>query len=264
MKVIGEKINGTLSNVRTAIETRDAEFIKNLAVTQIEAGVDWLDVNAGSSPEKELEDMLWLITCVQDVSDVPLCLDSANPEPLVQAVHATNKKPIINSISLEKKKIDEILPVVKENGCDVIALAMDDNGIPKNTDERLKIIDELLRLTGNAGIPYKKVYIDPLVMAAATNTESGTIALETIRETLKKYPEVHFCAGLSNISYGLPNRSIINQAFITLAISVGLDTAILNPLDKGLRGAILSAELLLGRDRHCQRYTKASKRGLVG
>lgn len=263
MKIIGEKINGTLTQVQSAIVGRDADFIINLAKSQIEAGVDWLDVNAGTSPERELDDLLWLIDCVQQVSDLPLCLDSANPEPLTQAVHAVKLQPIINSISLEKKKIDEILPVVRENGCDVIALAMDDKGIPETAEERIAIIDEILRLLEDSSIPKSNVYIDPLVMAAATNTESGNIVLETIRRTAEKYPEVHFCAGLSNISFGLPKRSIVNQAFITLAIEAGLDTAILNPLDKELRGAILASELLLGRDRHCQRYTKAAKKGLI-
>ncbi len=264
MKIIGEKINGTLSRVRTAIENRDTHYIQELAVAQTEANADWLDVNAGTSPERELDDLLWLIGCVQEVSDVPLSLDSANPGPLAKAVEATDKVPVINSISYEKKKIEEILPVVKDHQCDVIALAMDDNGIPGTTEERLVIIDKILEEADKEGIPQERIYIDPLVMAIATNTESGNIFFNTIKKTAQKYPDVHFCAGLSNISFGLPNRSIINQAFVTLAISVGLDTAILNPLDRDLKGAVLAAELLLGRDRHCQTYSKASKKGVIG
>jgi len=264
MKIIGEKINGTLKKVQTAIENRDADFIRTLATAQIEAGVDWLDVNAGTSPERELDDMLWLIGCVQEVAEVPLCLDSSNPKTLAKAVRAVQKTPIINSISLESKKIDEILPVAAEYGCDVIALALSDNGIPDNTEERLEIISKIIETTDKAGIPHEKTYIDPLVMAVATNTESGNIAMDTIRDTAAAYPGVHFCAGLSNISFGLPNRSIINQAFIILSIGAGLDTAILNPLDRGLRASILAAELLIGRDRHCQRYTRASKNGIIG
>lgn len=265
MKIIGEKINGTLAKVRAAIENRDSEFIRDLAVQQMDAGADWLDVNAGTAPERELEDLLWLIDCVQGVStDVPLCLDSSNPHTLAKAVRAVQKTPIINSISLEAKKVNEILPVVEEYKCHVIALSLSDKGIPDNTEERLEIIEKIIEITDKAGIPHGKIYIDPLVMAVATNTESGNIALETIRKTAETYPKVHFNAGLSNISFGLPNRSIINQVFITLAIGAGLDTAILNPLDKKLRASILAAELLLGKDRHCQRFTRASKKGIIG
>ena len=231
MKIIGEKINGTLSKVRAAIEKRDVEYIQQLAASQIEAGVDWLDVNAGTSPERELEDLLWLIQCVQEVADVPLCLDSANPEPLAEAVHAADKTPIINSISLEKQKVEKILPVVKDNDCDVIALAMDDDGIPQNTEERLKIIDRLLEVTESVGIPAEKVYIDPLVMAAATNTESGNIALSTIKKTAEKYPTVHFCAGLSNISFGLPHRIVSSAATAIVSVTRKLQKKAL--LDNG-------------------------------
>lgn len=264
MKIIGEKINGTLRKVRQAIEERDETFIRELALSQADAGADWLDINAGTGPDRELEDLLWLIECVQAVTDLPLCLDSANPEPLVVAAGRVKQTPMINSISLEEKKIREILPVVREFGCTVIALAMDDNGMPQTGEDRLRIIDRLMEVTGEAGIPPASVYLDPLVMGAATNTASGAIALETIRTTAARYEGVHFCAGLSNISFGLPHRSLINQAFLTLAISAGLDTAILNPLDRDLRGALLATELVLGRDRHCQRYTRAARNGSIG
>ena len=264
MKIVGEKINGTLAKVRTAIENRDEEYIRQLALAQVEAGVDWLDVNAGTSPARELGDLLWLIECVQSVSEVPVCLDSANPEPLAHAVRKLDRSPMINSISLEQKKVAEILPVVREYQCDVIALAMDDNGMPQNVEQRLEIIGRLLELTDGAGIPLHKVYIDPLLMGAATNTDSGQIALDTIRQTAARWPGVHFCAGLSNISFGLPHRSIINQAFVGLAIAAGLDTAILDPLDRELRAAILATELVLGRDRHCQNYTRAAKKQAIG
>lgn len=264
MKIIGEKINGTLKKVRRAIEERDRAFIGELALSQVRAGVDWLDINAGSPPDRETEDLLWLIECVQEVTDTPLCLDSANPGPLAAAAGSVSRTPMINSISLEEQKIREILPVVREYGCDVIALAMDDRGIPESTEDRLRIIDALMAEMAGAGIAASNVYVDPLVMGIATNTASGGIALETIRATAARYEGVHFCAGLSNISYGLPQRSLINQAFLVLAVQAGLDTAILNPLDRDLRGAMLAAELVLGRDRYCRRYTRASISGSIG
>lgn len=264
MKIIGEKINGTLPSVRKAIENKDCGFIKQLARLQSEAGADWLDVNAGTSPEKELDDLIWLINCIQEEVDTPLAIDSANPEPLAAALNTVKVTPIINSISLENHKLEGILPIAIKTGCGVIALAMDENGIPKNLDDRMKVIHELLSITKKNGIPDNKVFIDPLIMAASTNTDNGKIVLDTIRITHEVFPKVHFCGGLSNISFGLPFRPLVNQAFLSLAINAGLDCAILDPLNRELRATILSVELILGRDKHCQRYTRACKKGLIG
>ena len=264
MKIIGEKINGTLKLVQKAILERNSEYIQNLAVKQVDAGVDWLDINAGTHPDRETEDLTWLISCVQEITDVPLCLDSANHDPLAAALDIIGKTPMVNSISLEKNKIDTILPLVAENGCDVIALAMNEHGIPENTEKRLHIIRELLSITREHGISDDRVYIDPLVMAASTNIQNGSYVLDTIRISREEFPEVHFSVGLSNISFGLPLRSLVNQTFMALAISFGLDTAILDPLDRDLRGTMLAAELILGRDRHCQQFSRAYKKGSIG
>ncbi|TFG60496.1 MAG: methyltetrahydrofolate--corrinoid methyltransferase [Spirochaetales bacterium] len=264
MKLIGEKINGTLLPVRRAIENRDSRFIRELAKLQAEAGADWLDVNAGTSPEKELDDLVWLINCIQDEVDTPLCIDSANPGPLAAAVDRVKVTPMINSISLEPQKLEGILPIVVKTECEVIALAMDENGIPRSLDERLTVIHKLVSATRSSGIPDSKVYIDPLVMAASTNTDNGKIVLDTIRIIHEEFPEIHFCGGVSNISFGLPHRTLVNQAFLSLAINAGLDCAILDPLNRDIRAAILSVELVLGMDKHCQRYSRASKKGLIG
>lgn len=264
MKIIGEKINGTLKHVGRAIEERDAEYISNLARDQEAAGADWLDINAGTHPDRETEDLLWLIDCVQPVVEIPLCLDSANPAPLAAAVKQVTRTPMINSISLEPQKLEGILPIVAGNSCDVVALAMDENGIPEDTAGRIDAVNKLIGITRENGIRDSSVFIDPLVMAASTNTENGIIVLEAIRLIKEGYPDVHVSVGLSNISFGLPMRSLVNQTFLTLAIQAGLDTAILNPMDKNLKGAMLSAELVLGKDRHCQRYSRAYKRGLIG
>ena len=130
MKIIGEKINGTRKAVAAAIANRDAEFIQNLAKKQVEGGAHWLDVNAGTHPDREVDDMLWLIDLIQGVTDVPLCLDSANPKALVAAMSAVKKTPMINSISGEPDRLSNVLPIVAQYGCEVIALCMDDKGIP--------------------------------------------------------------------------------------------------------------------------------------
>ena len=262
MEIIGEKINGTRQRVAQAIADRDADFIQDLARQQAEAGSTWLDVNAGTHPKQEPDDLVWLIETIQAVVDTPLCLDSANPAALAVAIKAVNQTPLINSISGEPDRLAGILPLVAEHNCRVIALAMDDKKIPETSEERVAIIRKVLEATRAAGVPDEHVYVDPLAMTISTNIQSGQIFFDTIQTVHAAYPEVHFTAGLSNISFGLPARSYINRAFLTLALAAGLDSAILDPLDRELKAALLAAQLVLGRDRHCLNYTRAFRAGV--
>jgi 5-methyltetrahydrofolate--homocysteine methyltransferase len=262
MEIIGEKINGTRQRVVQAIADRDTHFIQHLARAQAEAGSTWLDVNAGTHPDQEPDDLVWLIDTVQAVVDTPLCLDSANPQALTAAIKAVNKTPMINSISGESQRLAGVLPIAAEHNCPVIALAMDDRKVPKTCEARVDVIRNVLKATRAAGVPDAYVYVDPLAMTISTNIQSGVIFCDTIRAVRTDYPEVHFTAGLSNISFGLPARSYINRAFLTLALEAGLDCAILDPLDQELRATLLAAELVLGRDRHCLNYTRAYRAGV--
>lgn len=264
MKIIGEKINGTRKRVAQAIAGRDADFIRDLAVKQASAGASWLDVNAGTHPDREPEDLIWLIEHVQAVTDVPLCLDSANPKALEAAIKATSKTAMINSISGEPDRLANILPIVAANQSLVIALALDDKKIPETSEARMEIIHRLMAATREAGVPDDHVYIDPLAMTIATNTNSALIALDTMRKVRSDYPETHLTMGLSNVSFGLPARSFINRAFLTLALDAGLDSAIIDPMDRELIAAMVAAELVLGRDRHCLAYTRAYRAGTFG
>lgn len=262
MKIIGEKINGTRKRVARAIAERDADFIKELAQKQAEAGSTWLDVNAGTHPDQEPDDLIWLIDQIQSVVDTPLSLDSANPKALEIAIQAVDKTPLINSISGEPERLEKILPIVAAHGCEVIALAMDEKKIPETFERRMEVIEKVLEHTRAAGVPDDKVYVDPLAMTIATMNESAMIACDTIRALHNKYPELHFTMGLSNISFGLPARKQINRGLLILAMGAGLDSAILDPLDKELQAAIVTTELLVGKDRHCMNYLKASRKGL--
>jgi 5-methyltetrahydrofolate corrinoid/iron sulfur protein methyltransferase len=263
MRIIGERINGTWTRVKKAIPARDVSFIQELARRQAESGVDWLDVGAGTPPEREAEDLAWLVQTVQEVVEVPLCLDSANPRALAAAIEEVQQIPLINSISGEQSRLDGILPLLRDTECEVIALAMDDKGLPSTVEDRLAAIGPVLDELHRAGVPDERIYVDPLVMAVAANTESGRIALDAIRAVRAEFPHVHISCGLSNISFGLPVRTLINRAFVTLALAAGLDTAILDPLDRGLRRALLAAEMVLGRDRYCLSYTRAYRDGLL-
>jgi 5-methyltetrahydrofolate--homocysteine methyltransferase len=262
MKIIGEKINGTRKRVARAIAERDADFIKDLAVKQAEAGSTWLDVNAGTHPDQEPDDLIWLIENIQSVVDTPLSLDSANPKALNVAIDAVNKTPLINSISGEPDRLEGILPIVAEHGCQVIALAMDAKKIPETSSERLDVIRTVIEETRAQGVPDEHLYVDPLAMTIATNTQSAATAIETVRLVKQEFPEVHFTIGLSNISFGLPSRGFVNRYFLTLLMQAGLDCAILDPLDREMQKAILATELLLGQDQHCLNYIRASRKGL--
>ncbi len=263
MKIIGEKINGTRKSVARAIAERDGAFIQNLAKKQVEAGAHWLDVNAGTHPNQEPDDLVWLIRLVQEVVEVPLCLDSANPNALRIAMHEVKKTPMINSISGEARRLAGILPIVTEFGCEVIALCMDDKGIPSTTETRLEVIRKVFAETRKNDIPDEKVYVDPLAMTIATNTNAGLIIFDTMRAVRAEFPQAHISCGLSNVSFGLPARSLINRSFIVLALEAGMDAALIDPNDRDLQASIRAAELLLGRDKHCLNYTRAFRAGLL-
>ncbi|MCL5072100.1 MAG: dihydropteroate synthase [Actinobacteria bacterium] len=262
MKIIGEKINGTRPRVARAIQERDSDFIISLAQKQVDAGSTWLDVNAGTNPKEEPKDLLWLIEKIQSKVDAPICLDSANPKALEAALETVKRTPMINSISGEPYRLGKILPLVTKYDCPVIALAMNGKKIPETIEARIDIIQKIIQTTRDSGISDDQVYIDPLVMAISTNIQSGQIFLDTIRAIRKLYPDVHFTAGLSNISFGLPARSYINGAFLILALQAGLDCVILDPTDQEMKAALLSAELVLGYDRYSLNFIRAYRSGL--
>jgi 5-methyltetrahydrofolate--homocysteine methyltransferase len=264
LKIIGEKINGTRRGVALAIEQRNAAAIRDLAVRQAEAGAAWLDVNAGTLSHAEPDDLVWLIETIQPAVDIPLSLDSANPVALAAGLRAVGRTPMVNSINGEAQRIEGILPLVAEHGCSVIVLAMDDTGIPGTCEGRLQVARRLIVETRARGVPDERVYLDPLAMTLATHTDGAKVTLDTIRAFRQEFPQAHVTMGLSNISFGLPARSHINRAFLTLALAEGLDCAILDPLDREMMAALAAADVVLGRDRHCLSYTRAYRAGLFG
>ncbi len=264
MIIIGEKINGTRKEVAEAIAAKDEEKIRMLARTQAEAGANYIDVNAGTTPDIEPETMLWLAGLVEDEVDIPLCLDSPNPEALNATIAHVNKTPLINSVSGEKDRIEHILPIVAEHKCPVILLAVSDAGLPKGIDDRMEVIRYLIGLAREADIPDENMFIDPLIMTISTGNEHGNIALTTITTVREEFPEVHLTGGLSNISFGMPVRAILNQSFMSMAIAAGLDSAITDPTDRNLLATILAAEALKGKDRFCKNYNGAYRSGKFG
>jgi 5-methyltetrahydrofolate corrinoid/iron sulfur protein methyltransferase len=170
---------------------------------------------------------------------------------------------LINSISGEPDRLNNVLPIVAQHGCDVIALCMDDKGIPADVEGRLAVAHKLFEATRGAGVPDERVYIDTLVLTIATDTNAGRVTLDTIRAIRSEFPEAHISLGLSNVSFGLPLRSLVNRTFLTLAIAAGMDTAIVDPNDRELKAALFATDLLLGYDKHCLNYTRAYRKGLL-
>jgi 5-methyltetrahydrofolate corrinoid/iron sulfur protein methyltransferase len=265
MIVIGEKINGTRKAVGTAVRERDADFIKQLAISQVEAGSDYLDVNAGTPPQREPEDMAWLVETVQAATDVPLCLDSANPKALQAGLGLVRKTPIINSVSGEKQRIEGVLPLALEHKTGLILLALDDTvGIPDTCEGRLEIVHRLVGLAKDGGLAEDQLFVDPLVTAISTGDKNALITFDSIREVTTAYPEAHITCGLSNISFGMPLRSLINQTFMCMCIQMGLDSAIIDPNDRNLMGAMMASEMLVGKDKFCQRFSRAFRSNRIG
>jgi len=263
MIIIGEKLNSTNKAARAAIDSRDASFVHDMAKKQMDAGASYIDLNAGMFVEDEPEKLEWLARTAQEAVDAPFSLDSPNPEALEKALKIIKAKPIINSITLEKERYDSILPLVLEYSTRVIALCMDDGGMPETTEERVAIADKLIAGLTAKGVDISDIFIDPMVRPVGTGSHYGVVALETIRRVRSEFPEVHITCGLSNISFGLPARKVINQAFMIAAMTCGLDSAILDPLDKRLMAYIYASEAMLGKDDFCMNYLAKFREGLI-
>jgi cobalamin-dependent methionine synthase I len=263
MIIIGEKLNSTNKAARAAIESHDAAFVHDMARKQLDAGASYIDLNAGMFVEDEPEKLEWLAVTAQEAVDAPFSLDSPNAAALERALKIVRTKPIINSITLEKERYDSILPLVLDYDTRVIALCMDDSGMPETTEERVAIADKLIEGLTAKGTSISDIFIDPMIRPVATGSHYGTVALETIRRVRSEFHEVHITCGLSNISFGLPARKLMNQAFIIAAMACGLDSAILDPLDKRLMAYIYAAEALLGKDDFCMNYLEKYREGFL-
>ena len=264
MIIIGEKINGSIPVVADAIARRDADFIKQRAIMQDKAGATFIDCCA-SVHENEVETLHWMIDCIQEVSDLPICVDSPSADALCEAYKFCNKPGLFNSVSGEGDKIDKIFPILAENpGWGCVALLSDDTGIPKNAADRLKVFEKIMAKAKEYGIKPNRLYIDPLVEMLCTSEngiETNTTVISTIRE---QYPTIHIEAAISNISFNLPCRKMVNLGFTVLAMNCGLDAGILDPTNRDMMGVIYATEALLGQDDFCMEYISAYRDGLFG
>ena len=259
MIVVGELINASRKSIAEAISGGDADTIKKVAVDQHEAGADYIDVNAGIFVGEEADYLKWLVETVQSAVKAPCCIDSPDPKVIEAAlgVHRGDAPPMINSISLEKNRFDALLPIVAGTNLKVVALCMSDQGMPETTADRVSVADKLINGLVKNNVALENIYVDPLVQPISTNQRFGVEFLEAVETIVTKFKGVHTMCGLSNISFGLPNRAFLNQTFAAMAIARGLDGLIVNPLDKRMMGNIIAARALAGLDNYCMGYLKA-------
>ncbi|MBC7287968.1 MAG: dihydropteroate synthase [Armatimonadetes bacterium] len=264
MIIVGELINGTRKAIREAIAARDAETIADLARRQAEAGAAYIDCNPGTTGEQEIADLVWLTETVQAAVRAPISFDTPNPGALRAALDVyKGPPPLINSISGEQGRLEAMLPLALESGASVVALLIGGSQMPRSAEERVAIAQVLVTSLIDGGLRPEQVFIDPAVLCVGTDPAAGVAVLRTIAQMRELFPQCHITGGLSNVSYGLPNRRLLNRTFMAMAVACGLDSAIIDPLDREMVATIYAAEALAGRDEWCMNYIQAHRDGLL-
>lgn len=261
MLIIGERINASRKTISQAISSLNEDLIKKEVRAQAVAGADYIEVNAGTFLSEEVNVLSWLIEVVQDVTDLPLCIDSPDPKVIKSVLPLLKTPAIINSITLETTRLEGILPLVKDYEAKVIALCQSGDRLAETTDAKVEMADILVNEVTEAGISLEDLYIDPLVYPLSTNSGSALAALDAIHHIMKQFPGVHTICGLSNISHGLPNRSLINRTFLAAAMARGLDSAIMDPTDKQIYGTLKAAHMIVGKDDFCMQFINDFREG---
>ncbi|MGA2975290.1 MAG: dihydropteroate synthase [Spirochaetia bacterium] len=261
MLIIGELINSTRKQIRKAVEEKDAPYIQDLALKQVAAGANWIDVNAGAFPSDEVQKMQWLITAIRQATDAPLSIDSPRPAAVEAGLAMAGREPFLNSISAESDRYKALIPFIKQYGTRVVALSLDDNGMTDDMSKVWTVADGLIKRLEDDGVPPDHIFVDPLIRPVSTNGDSAMGALWVVEKITAAHPHVHKTCGLSNVSYGLPKRKLVNQIFVAMAIARGMDSAIIDPLDPRMMANILVAEALAGKDQFCMGYITAEREG---
>ena len=283
MIIIGEKINGAIPVVAKAIAERDAEFIRERAKAQIAAAQDedyfeepvplYIDVCASTDPAVEVETLKWMIEEVESVipdelENVAIAVDSPSAAVCAEAFKFCKRTGIVNSVSMEKDeqgrvKTDIVFPAIADTDWGCIALLCE-SGIPQSVEDHMAVFEKIMAKAKEYGIAPNRLYIDPLVEAAATNQAAFTLFSECCRRIKAQYPDIHITSGLSNISFGFPGfRKPLNMAFMALAMQAGMDSAIVDPTNKDMVGLMYATELLTEQDEDCMNYIAAHRQGLL-
>ena len=261
MLIIGERINSSRKQIAKAIASHNAGFIQNEAKAQVKAGATYIDLNAGSFIGEESKYVKWLIEVVKECIEHPLCIDSLDPKVIKEVLPMVKTAPMINSITLETDRLQGILPLAAEYKSKIIALCQTQDSIAESTEDKVRFAGQLAETVTASGVALDDLYIDPLVYPLGTNTESAKATLDAIEQIMKKFPGVHTTCGLTNISYGLPQRRLVNRTFLVSAIGRGLDSAIIGPTDKKLYASLKAALMVMDKDEFCMHHISAFKEG---
>jgi cobalamin-dependent methionine synthase I len=257
--IIGERINATRKFIRKAVKERDVKFVQNEARKQTEAGATYIDCNAGANPATEADDLKWLVETVQGATDLPLCLDSANPDALRSALRLVQKTPIINSITTEPGRAEAIMPLVVERNTFVVALCMTESGIPIGADERVKAAEAMVKIANKAGVSVTRMLFDPAVTPVSTNPQEAMAIMQAVWRIMHDFPGANTTCGLSNISFGLPNRNVLNRNYLSMLMGAGLNSAIIDPTEPGMMATVIACNAIRARDEYCMHYIQAAR-----
>lgn len=267
MLTIGENINATNKAVGQAIIQKDRAYLEELARSQAAAGADYVDVNAGTggaSPEQQVADMEWLVDLVQVATEKPLVIDSDDQRVIEAALSRCSREgTILNSVNAEDDRLNSIGRLAVEYGTSVVALAMGSGGIPGTAEERLAACEYIMGKLEVMGLKPEQVFFDPLVLPISVDSNQGMVTIHTLEEIKKRFPDTRTVMGLSNISYGLAQRKVVNRSFMLMAACAGLDAVILDPLDDKMMGLVKVADMLTGNDPNCRTYLRAHRKGLI-
>jgi 5-methyltetrahydrofolate--homocysteine methyltransferase len=258
--IIGERINPTgRKKLQDELRNGNFETVRADALAQGEAGAEILDVNAGVPRADEPVLLVKMMQQVMELTDVPLCIDTANTAALAAALKHYPGKALVNSVNGEEAKLQAVLPLIKEYGAAVIGLTMDDEGIPGTVEKRLAIAGKIIERATRFGVPVEDIVIDPLALTMGAETGAGRIGLDSIQAISERFG-VNITMGCSNISFGMPDREAINATFMAMAIRCGLTCPITNPLKEQVYQAILAADLCMGRDEFAGRWIAAYRK----
>lgn len=258
--IIGERINPTgRKKLQEELKSGNFETVIADALRQIEAGAAILDINAGVSQTDEPALLVKMIEVVTALTETPLCIDTANVKALEAALKAYSGKALVNSVNGEEKKLETVLPLIKQYKAAIIGLTMDDEGIPKTVEKRIEIAGKIIDRAVKSGIALEDIVIDPLAMSLGADDQAGKMALDAVEAIVDRFG-VNITMGCSNISYGIPDRETVNVAFLSMAIRCGLTCPITNPLTAGVVKAILAADLCMGRDAYSMKWIQHYRR----
>ena len=261
MFIIGELINGMYANIAAAVKDKDKAVVQKCALEQIKSGADALDINCGPASKQPVTDIQWLVEVVREVTDKTLCLDSSKPQVIESGLRAAGSNSIINSTTADPEKLGVLIPMAKKYNAGLIGLTISAKGIPQNREQRLELAATIVSACAEQDFSTENLYLDPIVMPVNVAQAQMRDILESIREfKIISEPSCKTVVGLSNVSQGTSARNLINRTFLTMAVAFGLDAAILDPLDKDLVDALITAELILNKNIYCDSYLDAYRR----